>query len=342
MRMIRGIKNFLRENYKLIIFFLVFYFIINFPVPYYVFTSGGITDLSDRFVIENGYKQKGSYNLSYVNQAEGIVLTYLLSYVIPNWEAVEVENYQINEDESLEDVLVRDKLSLTQANQSSVLLSYTRAHKKVEITDTKFYVIAVYDFLDSTSKIKVGDILLSVDGVSINEFEDITNIISSKNENDSLKLELDRNGEIYQTYVKIKVIDDKKLIGLAFYRIYDLNLDPKISFSFRESESGSSAGLMTTLAIYDTLIPEDLTHGLKIAGTGTINSQGLVGEIGGVKYKLAGAVSGGASIFFVPSGDNYEEAISVKKSKNYDIEIVEIDTLDDAISYLENYKSSKE
>ena len=93
---------------------------------------------------------------------------------------------------------------------------------------------------------------------------------------------------------------------------------------------------MTTLAIYDALIPEDLTHGLKIAGTGTIDSNGNVGEIGGVNFKLAGAVYGKADIFLVPSGENYEDAMRIKKERNYKIEIVEINTFDDAIEYLKS------
>ena len=98
---------------------------------------------------------------------------------------------------------------------------------------------------------------------------------------------------------------------------------------------------MTTLAIYDSLIEEDLTHGLKIAGTGTISIDGTVGDIGGVKYKVGGAEIGGAKIFFVPSGENYEDAIKVKKEKNYKIEIVEVKTIDDAINYLKNYKEEE-
>ena len=93
---------------------------------------------------------------------------------------------------------------------------------------------------------------------------------------------------------------------------------------------------MTTLAIYDSLIEKDLTKGLKIVGTGTIDIEGNVGEIGGVKYKLKGVVNNKADIFFVPNGKNYEDAIKIKKEKGYNIKIVGVSTLDEAIEYLEN------
>ena len=61
---------------------------------------------------------------------------------------------------------------------------------------------------------------------------------------------------------------------------------------------------------------------------------GNVGEISGVKYKLAGAVKENSDIFLVPSGENYKEAIKEQKEHNYDIEIVEVKTFDEALDYL--------
>jgi PDZ domain-containing protein len=95
---------------------------------------------------------------------------------------------------------------------------------------------------------------------------------------------------------------------------------------------------MTTLAIYDSLTEKDLSHGLKIAGTGTIDADGYVGDIDGVKHKINGAAKDEADIFFVPAGRNYEEATKTKKENNLKIEIVPVETLDDAIKYLENLK----
>lgn len=333
-------KTFFKESYKMIIFFIIFFLVITYPVPYYVFTSGGITDLSDRFEIDGAYEQKGSYNLSYVNQVEGNVLTFLVSHFIPNWEAIKVENYQYNENESLEELAIRDSLALVYANQTAVMFAYSKADKQITINNSYRYVYATYEFMESDTKIKPGDILLKADGEEITDLYRVKEMIQNKEDNDYIKLEFDRNGDTYNANVKVKNILGNKLIGIKFYTIYDYEVVPEITFKFRDSESGSSAGLMTTLAIYDALIPEDLTNGLKIAGTGTIESDGSIGEIGGVKYKLAGAVSDDADIFFAPSGENYEEAIELKKKRDYDIEIIEVKTLDDAINYLKNLKSN--
>ena len=95
---------------------------------------------------------------------------------------------------------------------------------------------------------------------------------------------------------------------------------------------------MISLALYDYLVKEDLTKGRKISGTGTIDKDGRIGSIDGVRYKLKGAVKKKSDIFFVPNGENYEEAINIKEKRNYDIEVVGINTLTEAIEYLRNHE----
>ena len=88
-----------------------------------------------------------------------------------------------------------------------------------------------------------------------------------------------------------------------------------------------------SLSIYSAISGEDILKGRNIAGTGTIDMEGNVGEIGGIKYKVMGAVKNKMDIILVPSA-NYKEAMKVKKEKNYKIKIVEVKTFQDAIKYL--------
>jgi len=90
---------------------------------------------------------------------------------------------------------------------------------------------------------------------------------------------------------------------------------------------------MCALDIYNKITEFDLTKGRKIAGTGSIDENGNVGAIEGVKYKLAGAIKNKSDVFIVPS-KNYEEAIKLKEKNNYNIEIIEADTLTNVIEKL--------
>ena len=93
---------------------------------------------------------------------------------------------------------------------------------------------------------------------------------------------------------------------------------------------------MCALDIFNKITEFDLTKGLIIAGTGTINSKGEVGAISGVKYKLLGAYKNGANMFIVPT-ENYDEALQVKNENDLNIILVEADNLHNVVELLKNY-----
>ena len=97
-----------------------------------------------------------------------------------------------------------------------------------------------------------------------------------------------------------------------------------------ERVGGPSAGLMFALGIYDRLTPGDLTGGLVIAGTGSIDDDGVVGAIGGIQQKLIAAKKVGARHFLTPDG-NYDEAL---KARPDGLELVRVRTLRDALDAL--------
>jgi PDZ domain-containing protein len=75
-----------------------------------------------------------------------------------------------------------------------------------------------------------------------------------------------------------------------------------VSFGTKDV-GGPSAGMMFALGIYDLLTPGPLTGGMKVAGTGTIDSRGEVGPIGGIQQKLVGARRAGARWFLAPASN---------------------------------------
>ncbi len=90
-------------------------------------------------------------------------------------------------------------------------------------------------------------------------------------------------------------------------------IDPKYTFPIQvdikiENIGGPSAGMMFSLGIIDKLTPGPMTGGKKIAGTGTIDSSGQVGPIGGIQQKLVGARDAGAAWFLAPA-DNCREVV---------------------------------
>jgi Lon-like protease len=101
---------------------------------------------------------------------------------------------------------------------------------------------------------------------------------------------------------------------------------------------GPSAGMMYALGVLTKLTPQDETGGKTIAGTGTIDKNGEVGEIGGIQLKMLAAKRDGATYFLAPA-DNCNEVVGHVPSGLRD---VKVSTLDEAYGMLEAIGTGKD
>jgi PDZ domain-containing protein len=107
----------------------------------------------------------------------------------------------------------------------------------------------------------------------------------------------------------------------------------KIKFKVGET-GGPSGGLVFAIGLVELFTEIDLMQGRHIAGTGTINTRGVVGPIGGINEKILSAKKVGATIFFAPVG-NAEEIAKAPEG----IKVITVATLAQAISYLERTRN---
>lgn len=325
----KEVKNFIVEEYKFLLCLAIFYIVCTWPVNYYIIVGGGISDVSERVVVEDGYNSEGSFNLSYVSELKGTVLSYALSYVIPSWDRESMDDYKYSETDSYEDIEFRGEIDLKTTNNSAIKAAYDLAGKKAEEISSKIYIIATFD--EYQTDLNIGDELISVDGKKFKKTTEYSEYIQKFEEGDIVAVKVVRDGKEKEIKCKIYEDEGRKIFGVALQVAKEYETDPDVEITFKSSESGPSGGLITTLEIYNRLVKEDITQSLKIAGTGTVDEEGNVGIIGGVRYKLIGAAAGDADIFLVPNGSNYNEAIKVKKEKNLDIEIIGVSTVEEAI-----------
>ena len=328
------IKDTIKEEYKFIIALIIIYFIFQIPLNYYIIVGGGISDVESRIEVENSNSSKGSFNISYVEELKGTLLTYGLSYIIPTWERESANDYKYTEKESIADIEFRSDLDLTAANEKAKYWAYTLANKEIKEKSSKMYVITILDGSDGT--LKVQDQILSIDGQEYDNLQDYVKYIQSLKAGDVVSIKLLRNGREKTVKTKLFEKDGRILTGVGMQQIIEYDTNPKVNIKFKRAESGSSGGLITTLEIYNQLTKKDLTKGKKIAGTGTIEMDGTIGEIGGVEYKLLGASRDNAEVFLVPAKNNYKQALAYKKKHNLKIKLIPVKDIKSAISKLES------
>jgi Lon-like protease len=123
------------------------------------------------------------------------------------------------------------------------------------------------------------------------------------------------------------------VVGIVVGPSYDFPFD--VTVKIDERIGGPSAGLIFSLAVYDTITPGALTGGSAVSGTGTITEDGTVGPIGGIQQKILAAAGSGAELFLVPPG-NCESALSVGLDDE-EMRLVKAPTMHSAVESIKKY-----
>ena len=180
----------------------------------------------------------------------------------------------------------------------------------------------------SDGKLKVGDVITTVDGRPVKGADGLRSLIGTRKPGQSVRIGFRRGqvaGQVTLATVSSGEPQPRALIGIR----PDETSSIKVEIQLKDV-GGPSAGLMFALGIIDKLGPGSLTGGKKIAGTGEITADGTVGIIGGIPQKMRGAKASGATVFLVPAG-NCTEA---KDNKPAGLTLVRVSTLKGALGAL--------
>ncbi len=327
-------KKIIKENYKFLIGLILIFFFCFYKLPFVIYKPGGIINLSDRIILDNKYDESGSISMSYVSMINGNIPFVLASFLIPNWDLESVKELTLD-DEDIDETIKRDRISLENGIDNAILSAYKMAGKKIDIE--KEEMIIMYITKDANTNLEIGDIILKADNKEIKDLDELKKYINSKSIGDYINFKVLRNNKEEDKTAKIYEDESGLKVGVSIEYKIKYKTEPEIKVENKKNESGSSGGLVTALQIYNYLTEEDITKGRKIVGTGSIDKDGNVQEIGGIKYKILGANKKKADIFLCPK-ENYEEALKVKKDNNLDLIIKDVATLEEAIDYLKNVK----
>ena len=323
-------KEFIKENYKIILLMILIILFFNIKLPYYILAPGGTINITNRVVMEDYKKEEnGSINMLYVSEYDGTPASLLMAK-IKNYDIESNKERQIS-NETIKEINKRNKIMRDNSLDIATMVAYTEAGKKIDIKNRKNVVVAT----TIDNGLEIGDEIITVDNVKCEEVADIKKQINSKEENDIITFKILRENKEKEIKSKVLLEGTNKIVGAVIITEYDYEIDPQIDIKFKNSESGASGGLMLALTIYNAITEDDIIKGRTIAGTGTISFDGTVGEIDGIKYKIMGAAKNKTDIVFVPSA-NYEEAVMTKNKYKYNLEIVRVDTFKEAIEYLKN------
>ncbi|WP_127474392.1 PDZ domain-containing protein [Microbacterium sulfonylureivorans] len=175
------------------------------------------------------------------------------------------------------------------------------------------------------------DVIVSANGTPVTDAATLRGIVNDA-EGAPVELLIERDGEEQTVSITPKEteVDGEKtlLLGVNLMTDYDFPIDVTIQLN---NVGGPSAGMMFALGIIDTLTPDQLNGGENVAGTGTIDGDGEVGPIGGIRQKLYGAKDAGADWFLAPEA-NCDEVVGHVPDG---LRVFSVETLDDALAVLD-------
>jgi len=157
----------------------------------------------------------------------------------------------------------------------------------------------------SAGVLRAGDVIVSIDGKPVTTPDAVRAAVRAHKAGENVDFAVRRNGKVMALTVRTGGSQGHTVVGVFLRTGFTFPLKVSINAG---NVGGPSAGMMFSLAIYDKLTPGALTGGINIAGTGTIDSAGKVGPIGGIAQKLVGAKRGGAAWFLAPA-ENCNEVV---------------------------------
>lgn len=192
-------------------------------------------------------------------------------------------------------------------------------------------VVGVQPKAPADGNLKPRDLIEKVNGTAVTTPDEAVAAIQKTPAGSTVDLTVLRDGTSTQVSFKPGEKDGKPYLGVSVGLGYKFPFQVTVDIS--PEIGGPSAGLMFSLAIYDTLTPGSLTDGKAIAGTGEIDPDGTVAPIGGIQQKIPAALHAGAKLFLVPAA-NCPDAVGADHGS---MRLVKVTTMDSAVKAIQSW-----
>ncbi|HEX6302432.1 MAG TPA: S16 family serine protease [Acidimicrobiia bacterium] len=304
----------------------------NVELPYLAYSAGPVSDAADSVVVNDVdfYPPEGELLMLTVVTQDVNIFEAFIAGVDPTVDLVRKQAVR-REGETDEEYRNRVLQQMDDSNYRSIAVAL--AYLGYELVPTEVVINDIVEEAPAANVLELGDTVLAVNGRDIESVDDFVPALEGYEVGDIIDMTVQRDGDNVDLEVELAEREDEPGVPMIGIILGELT-EPPFPIEIRAGDvGGPSAGMMHTIAIIDALTEGELTHGKVIAGTGTIDLDGNVGSIGGIRQKVVAAEAAGADVILVPEG-NYESALTAERD---DIDIVAVATLDDAVHFLEDF-----
>lgn len=301
------------------------------PLPLVAVQAGPVSAAHELIEVDGGagYQPRGALLITTVLledrlRAPGMVGAWL----DPERDVVARERY-FPGGVSTEDQAVENVTAMAGSQDAAVLAALRFAGLAGSSPSDGARVVGVYPGGPAEGRLAVGDVIESVDGVPVTGPADVAAALragAGEAGRREVVVGLDGGRRARLRPAAPRHPEDPGLgVRLLPARRYAVDVGVQTG-----PIGGPSAGLALALAIIDALDAEDRTGGRRIAVTGTLDAEGRVGPVGGIRQKVHGARAAGATLFVLPEA-NLAEARRVAGT----LRVVGVASLAEAVAALQ-------
>lgn len=279
------------------------------------------------------HKTSGHLNMTTVSQRDDLTLGEALTFWMSGREQLVPRDLVYPPDKSKDEIDQANNTDFKRSEDSAeyAALSYLKYAPAVTVAN-------VSDPGPSVGKLQRGDAIARFNDKPVANLEQFTALLKTTKPGDTIVLDYRRKNAPEGVATITLGSNPDRDYGYLGVGVLDAPWAPfSIDFNLANI-GGPSAGLMFSLAVVDKLTTGDLNDGKFVAGTGTIDSDGKVGSIGGITHKMMAAREAGATVFLVPA-DNCDEA---KSAHEDGLELVKVDSLTQAVDALHTISAGGE
>jgi PDZ domain-containing protein len=285
------------------------------PSPYVVKSPGPTRDTLGSFEDEElisisdaeTYESTGELRMVTVGVSGGPGYAVYAPQVVQGWFDGTRAVFPVEEvfapDLDQETVDAANAADMTASQQSSVYVALDALGYEIPVD---LVVGGAEEGTGADGVVQPEDVIVALDGTPITAFDQLVGALDAVDPGTTVTLGVLRDdAEVdvsFATTAKDPDTADAQGGGSRLGVVVEQRIgELPVTVEFRTADiGGPSAGMMFALGILDRLTPEDEVNGEVIAGTGTIDTDGDVGPIGGIQQKLHGALRDGAGWFLAP------------------------------------------
>ena len=308
--------------------YLYILFILVMPTEKQIIAPGDLTPMNETVHIEGIEISKGFHTIYVYSYAPMTPFQGLIANLEPS---IEVDELTYREkDTSARDNFLSGQVSKLSSLQIAVIKAYELANKVDENIEINYHFegLMLYYRPSRLNELKIGDEILSINSEDyhLHDEESFTELSKLREATLSVRR---KNGSAYEYHtISYRLEEDEPT--LLYYPNYAIDhASPSFSLPGLESViGGPSGGMIQTLSIYASLLKLNIGD-TKIAGTGTIEIDGNIGRIGGIRQKIYTAKYRKTDLFFIPKSHE-NEIIEIP----FTFDLIAVNTIEEAVQAL--------